>query len=258
MRRLLAALLLLAAPAFAQAAGEDLLYAEGRYEAAIKADVARNDAHGFVDAARATLAEEAGREQRCLACLKRAEDFARRAIAADAKSAEGRVFLAIALGLESRIEGYGVARSKGYADEAKQALDEAHAIDPGNIWALAGLGGWNIEVVRGGGKVLAYLIYGATVDRGLAYFERALHLAPDNIAIRYQFALTLSGFDTDRFHATIEENLTRVVAGRAGPAYGRLLQKRAAELLGLLRKGDGDAFADRVRAYEGYVTTRRE
>jgi tetratricopeptide (TPR) repeat protein len=255
MRCLLAVLILIAAPGLAQAAGGDQLYAEGLYEAAIKADVARNDAHGFSDAARAALAEEAGRDQRCLPCLKRAEEFARRAIAADPKYPDARVYLAIVLGLEARIEGYGVARRRGYADQAKQALDAALAADPDNVWALAGLGGWNIEVVRGGGRFLAYLIYGATVDRGLALFGRALQQAPNNLAIRYQYALTLSGFDAVRFRGQIEQNFSRVVDGRTDTAYGRLLQKRAGELLGLLRKGDSDAFADRVRTYEGYVTT---
>ncbi len=253
MRRILAALCLLAAPAFAQT--DDHLYAEGAYEAAIRAAVARNNAHGFSDAARATLAEEASREQRCLPCLKRAEDFARRAIAADPKYADARVYLALSLGLEARIEGYDVARRKGYASQAKQALDEALAFDPKNTWALAGLGGWNIEIVRGGGSVLAYLIYGATIQRGRDYFAQALDLAPDNIAIRFQYALTLAGYNVEKFRSEIEALLTRVIEGPADSLYLRLLQKRAAELLALLRKGDAGGFAARVRVYEGYLTT---
>ena len=121
--------------------------------------------------------------------------------------------------------------------------------------AIACLGGWNIEVVRGGGKVLAYLLYGATLERGRNYFAQALQQAPGNIAIRYQYALTLSGYDAKRFHAEIDTLFTHVVEGRADTAYMRLLQKRAAELRGLLRKGDADGFAARVRAYEGYLTT---
>lgn len=254
MRHVFVALFLLLTPAFGQAA-DDHLYAEGSYDAAIKAGLARNTAHGFGEAARAALADEASREQRCLPCLKRAEDYARRAMAADPKFADARVYLALSLGLETRIEGYDIARRKGYATEAKRALDEAHAIDPKNIWALACLGGWNIEVVRGGGKVLAYLIYGATLERGRAYFAQAFAQAPDNIAIRYQYALTLSGYDAERFRGEIEALLNRVVEGQAETVYLRLMQKRAAELLSLLRKGDADGFAARVRQYEGYVTT---
>lgn len=250
-----AALFLFLAPAVAQ---DDALYAEGRYDAAIKADLARNDGQGFAWAARAALAEEASSDQRCLPCLERAESYARRAIAADPKLSDGYIYLAISLGLEARIEGLAEARSKGYASQAKTALDEARALDPQNVWALAGLGGWNIEVVHGGGAVLAYLIFGATLERGRALFDQAIALAPDNIAIRFQYALTLSGYDPDRFQSKIEDLLVHATAGRAGTAYGRVLQKRAGELLVLLRKGDREQFAARVRAYAGYLTTPAE
>ncbi|HUO97378.1 MAG TPA: hypothetical protein VMU01_01840 [Rhizomicrobium sp.] len=253
MKCLLAFALVLAVPAFGQSA--DRLYVEGKYDAAVRAAVSENSAHGFSGAARATLAEEATREERCLACLERAEEFARKAIAADPKYSEGYVFLAITLGLESRIEGYDVARRKGYAGQAKRALETALANDPGNVWALAGLGGWNIEVARGGGPVLALLLYGATVERGRACFAEAFRMAPDNIAIRYQYGLTLAGYDGERYRGEIEDAFSRVAKGQADSAYGRLLQKRAGELLALLRRGDSAAFAERVRTYEGYVTT---
>ncbi len=253
MKRVLAAATFLVAPAFGQSA--DQLYAEGRYDAAVHAAVAENSAHGFCDAARATLAEEASADERCLTCLKRAEDFARHAIAADPKTSDAYVYLAITLGLESRIEGYGVARAKGYAGEAKRALDTALANDPRNMWALAGLGGWNIEVVRGGGSFLAYLLYGATLERGRAWFAKAFREAPDNAAIRYQYALTLAGYDPRRYRADIEDSLQRAAEGRDETAYGRVLQGRARELLTLMRKGDVAAFTARVRTYEGYVTT---
>lgn len=249
MKRALAILALCLVPAFGQ---DDPLYADGKYEAAIKADLARNDGEGFAMAARAALADEGSRSERCLACIKLAESYARKAIAAAPKDPDGRVYLAIALGLESRIEGYGVARRKGYADQAKQALEDAYALAPKNVWVLAGLGGWNIEVVRGGGAVLAYLLYGATVERGRALFDEALRLAPDNIVLRYQYALTLSGYAPDRFRAEIDGLLAQAAEGRADTAYDRLLQSRARKLLALLRKGDREGFAAHVRSYEGY------
>jgi hypothetical protein len=253
MKHTFALALLLLAPAFGQS--DEQLYAEGQYDVAVRAGLAEHDARGFCNAARATLADEASRDQRCLSCLKRAEDFARHAIAADSRSSDGYIYLAITLGLESRIEGYSVARSKGYASQAKRALDAALAIDPDNAWAMAGLGGWNIEVVRGGGSVLAYLLYGATVDRGRNYFNKAFQQSPDNAAIRYQYALSLAGYDAQRYRADIEDSLSRAANGQVDTAYGRLLQTRARELLTLLRKGDAVMFAARVRGYEGYLTT---
>lgn len=249
MKRALAFVILFLAPAFGQ---DDQFYAEGKYDAAVKAALLRGDGHGFADAARAALADEASRDQRCLSCLQRAESYARKAMVVDPKLADARVYLAVSLGLEARIEGYDLARRKGYAGEAKAALEEGRALEPANIWVLAGLGGWNIEVVRGGGKVLAYVLYGATLERGLALFDAAFRQAPDNIAIRYQYGLTLAGYDPERFRSTIETTLTRAIAVHAGTAYERLLQKRASELLSLLRKGDNDGFAAQVRRFEGY------
>jgi len=252
MKRALAVALFLAAPALGQP--DDGLYAQGRYQAAIRTAVALNSAHGYSDAARATLADEATRDERCLACLKNAEDFARRAIAADRDRTDAYVYLAITLGLESRVEGYEEAIRKGYAGEAKRALDAALKSDPGDPWALAAMGGWNIEVVRGGGPVLALLLYGASVEKGRKYFAQALRKAPDNIAIRYQYGLTLAGYDPKRYRREIEDSFAHVASGSAATAYDRLMQKRAGELQGLLRDDDG-SFAARVRAYEGYLTT---
>ncbi len=254
MKRLCALVLLLAgmSPALAEATPDFQLYAGGKYDAAIRTGLARNDARGFADAARAALADETTREERCLPCLKRAEDYARRAIAAGPAMPDGHVYLAIALGLESRIEGTDEARRKGYPGEAKRTLDAALAAAPNNSWTLAALGGWNIEVVRGGGKVLGYLLFGATLDKGRKLYAAAFEAAPDNIALRYQYALTLSGYDAERFRGEIETSFLNVVKGKAGTAYDRLLQKRAGELLELLKKGDADAFAALARKYEGY------
>jgi len=255
MRYALALAIVLAGTASADAepSGTDFqLYAEGKYDEAVRAGLARNDAAGFGDAARAALAEEASRDQPCLDCLEKAEGFARRAIAADPKFPDGHIYLAISLGLEGRIEGPLIARLNGYPAEAKRALDAALAADPKNAWALAGLGGWNIEIVRYAGPRLAKWFYGASVQKGRDHFAAAFKAAPDNITVRYQYALTLSDYDPDRFHSEIEEALTDVVNGSADTVYGRLLQKRAADLLDLHKKGEPDTYAARVRKYEGY------
>jgi len=255
MRYVLALAILLAGAASAEAepsATDSQLYAEGKYDEAIRAGLARNDAAGFSDAARAALSQEASLDQPCLDCLKKAEGYARRAIAADPKLPDARVYLAVSLGLKAHIEGSILARLKGYPGEAKETLDAALAADPNNVWALAALGGWNIAIVRGGGKVLARLLYGASLRIGLEHFAAAFKAAPDNIIVRYQYALTLSEYNAERFHSEIEAALTHVVNGTTDTAYGRMLQKRAADLLDLHKKGDADAYAARVRKYEGY------
>jgi hypothetical protein len=255
MRYILALVVLLAGAASAHAeppAADFQLYAEGKYDEAIRAGLARNNAAGLRDAARAELAEEASRDKPCLECLERAEGFARRAVAADPKLSDAQVYLAFSLGLKAHVEGPLVARLKGYPGEAKRALDAALAADPKNAWALAARGGWNIAIVRGGGKALARLFYGATLKKGLDDFAAAFAAAPDNIVVLYQYALTLSEYDTVHYHDYIAAALTHVVSSTTETVYERLIQKRAGELLELLKRGDRDAFAARVRKFEGY------
>jgi hypothetical protein len=229
-----------------------VLYASGRYDDAMKAGAALGTALGYTVAARAALADAQTRDQPCLLCLRRAEGFARRAVAADPKLPDGQTYLAVSLGYEARIVGPVTARFHNYPGHAKDALDAALASDPKNPWALGALGGWNIEIVRTGGDTLADLLYGATVDQGLDDFARAFKAAPDNIAVRYQYALSLSGYDPDRFRLEIDDAFARVAHDQPQTAYERLAQKRAAELADLLKRGDRSDFDDRVRKYQGY------
>ncbi len=245
--------LLLATPAFADSASAPFaLYAAGRYEDAMKAGAAANNATGYSIAARAALADASARDRPCLDCLKRAEDYARRATASDPKQPDGHTYLAVSLGLEARIVGPVIARLHDYPGEAKTELDAALSDDPKNFWALAALGGWNVEIVRTGGDRLADWLYSASLAKGLESFAAAVKGAPNNIAVRYQIGLSLAGYDPDRFRDQILDAWTRAAAGTPGTAYEKLAQKRAGELLDLLKRNDRRRLDARVRKYQGY------
>ena|SRR5689334_1234608 len=228
------------------------IYAAGRYEDAMKAGAAAGTAAGLTVAARAALADATTRGEPCLECLRRAEDFASKAVAADPRLADAHVYLAVAMGYEARIVGPVWARAHNYPGRAKDELDRALTLDPNSPWALGALGGWNVEVVRTGGERLASWIYGATIDDGIAAFAAAFKSAPDNLSVRYQYALSLSGYDTDRFRHEIDDALARVAKEKAATAYEAIAKKRAAELALLLKSGDRSGFNARVRKYQGY------
>jgi hypothetical protein len=228
------------------------LYVAGKYEAAMKAGAAAANAQGFVTASRAALADAQTRPEPCLDCLQWAEDFARKAIAADPHFADAHVYLAVAMGYEARIVGPVWARAHNYPGQAKDELDAALSIDPKSVWALGALGGWNVEIVRTGGDRLADWIYSASVDKGVAAFAAAFKSAPDNLSVRYQYALSLSGYDLDRFRHEVDDAFARVAKLKPATAYETVAQHRAAELAALLKKGDRDAFNARVRKYQGY------
>lgn len=228
------------------------LYVQGRYDQAIDAALRENNATGFALAARSDLAAEMMREDPCLECLQRAAVYAHRAIAADPSKPEGHIYLAATLGYESRIIGNVAARFKGFARTAKNEIDAAIADDPRNAWAWAALGGWNVEIVRGGGRTLARWIYGASVEQGMTDFRKAFALDPANFVLHYQYALTLSGYDRERFRSEITTALQSASAGRPRTAYETFAQGRARALLTALNSGDLAAFDKLVRHDQGY------
>jgi tetratricopeptide (TPR) repeat protein len=254
MKFVLAALLLLM-PLSATAAVTDeifALYARGDYEQAARVGEDSHTAAGLAIAARAVLAEEVLRDTPCLSCLQRAESLARQAVAVDPHFALGQIWLAVALGYEARITGALRARMKNAPAQSRAALDVAVADDPRNAYAVSALGGWHIEIVRGGGATLAHLFYGASESEAVALFDRAVRLAPDNAAVRYQIALSLAGFDADKYRARIAAEFKASIASAPVTAYEKKIQGRAEELLGLQNQGTREAFDLRVRKYQGF------
>jgi hypothetical protein len=245
------ALLLSASPAFA---ADPLfsLYAAGRYDEAVRAGEAAHTGPALAIAARALLADAALQGEPCLPCLERAEADARAAIRAEPAQADAQVWLAASLGYESRLTGILKARWRDAPGQAKTALQQALKIEPDNVYALAALGGWNIEVVRAAGGYLANMIYGAGERDGLALFDRAVKLAPGNVAVRYQVALALAGYNPDRFAPRIAAELEAAVHDAPQTAYEKAIQARAGELLSLLHANNRLGFDTRVRKYQGY------
>jgi tetratricopeptide (TPR) repeat protein len=252
MKALLLALLMLAPVTVFAATPDEVhaLYARGAYEQAAQAGEASHSAAGLATAARAVLADAVLRDAPCLSCLQRAEGLARQAIAADPHHAFGQVWLAVALGYQARIIGAVKARMANTPAQSKTALDQAVKDEPGNPFAVSALGGWHIEIVRGGGSFLAKLAYGAREDEALALFDRAVKLAPDNVAVHYQIGLSLAGFAFDKYRARIVGEFKTAAASPPRTAYEKKIQDRANELLSLM--DSRVAFDQRVRKYQGF------
>lgn len=228
------------------------LYAQGHYQDAMRRGEESHSAEGLAIAARAALADAMTRPERCLTCLERAEEDARRAIALDAHVADGHVWLATSLGYEARIEGVMRASWSNSPAQAKEQLDAALAIDPANPYALAALGGWHAELVRAGGAFLASKVYDASLEKSLALFDRAGRAAPHNVAVHYQIALSLAGMDPAGYRVRIENELNTATQGPPQTAYEKFVAGRAQELLTLSKRGDTDAFEARLRTFQGY------
>ena len=70
--------------------------------------------------------------------------------------------------------------------------------------------------------------------------------------MHYQVALSLLGFDADKYRLRIASELRAALGNQADTAYEKKMQDRANELLGLLNHGPRDALEARVRKYQGY------
>lgn len=228
------------------------LFLAGHFAEAEAAGIAQNDAQGLSLAARAVLADDMMRDEPCLECLRRAEDLSRRAIAADPKPAEAHIYLAAAIGYEARIIGDLAAQAKGYATEAKRQLDAALASDPNDPWALAALGSWHIEIVRSAGPTLARWLFGANFETGRECYARAFAVAPNNLVLHYQYALTISAYDLATYRPEVESQLTRAVSETPGSAYESFVQEHAQQLLDTLHAGDLAAAQRMVKHDRGY------
>ena len=228
------------------------LYKAGRYEEAIKAGESAHTGQSLAVAARAAFAEANLSEKPCLPCLERVEGYARQAIALDNGHPEPFVYLAAALGYQARIVGTFTAKFRRYPEQAKEALDHALMVAPNDDWALAALAAWHIEVVRNGGNILARAIYGARIETGKELFYKAFAAEPKNLVTRFQYALSLSGYDYDTNSGPVSGVLDSIRGIEPRTAYEGVIKQRALRLLDLIKANKRADYLALVNRYQGY------
>lgn len=227
------------------------LWTQGKYDEAVKVGLAANDADGLAVAARAAASDMTMHTSPCMDCVKRTEEIARKALAANPKGALPTIYLAAALGYKGRIIGLMAAQNQKLGEQSKQALEDALAAHPKDAQLIATMGGWHFEVVRVGGSMLARWTYGATMDKGLALYDQAFKLSPNDILINYQYGLGLAAYDADEYRDKIEAAWKRAIAATPQNAYEEASKKRAAELLALLNGKDKKALEAKLDSYMG-------
>jgi hypothetical protein len=227
------------------------LWSQGKYEDAIKQGLAENSPEGTALAARAAVSDMTAHTTPCAECINRAIDLSRKALAADPKAPIPTLCLAAALSYRGHLIGMMAAQNEKLGEISKQSIDDAIAAHPKDPQLLAALGGWNFEVVRQGGSLLARWTYGATIDKGLQAYSEALKLAPNDILVNYQYGLELAAYDPDEYRDKVEAAWKRVEAAPSTGAYDDMEKKRAGELLALLNDSDKTALKTKLNAYMG-------
>lgn len=245
--------LLVALSAFSLASADTALdlWDQGKYAGAIVSGVADKSADGLSVAARAATTEMSLHAAPCPECIRKAEDLSRRALAADPKAAVPSFCLAAALAYHGRMIGSINTQSASIGSEAKRVLEEAIAAHPNDARLISGMAIWNFEVVRVGGSMLSRIVYGATMDRGIALFDQAFKLSPNDTLMNYQYGLSLAVYDPDEYRARIEAAWQRAATLDPQNAYDREMKNRAVKLLALLKSGDRNTFDATVRDYLG-------
>lgn len=219
-------------PAAAAPASPALVaFQSGNFLAAADAARGASDAPAWSLAARALLAQvlAEGNPHANAALLEESIALSRKSLNAMPDSVEARLDLAFALGIKGRRASKLEALRRGYASQGKRLIDEALALDPHAAWAYAMLGGWNCEVLRRGGA-LAGKLYGAQLDRGLAAFDKAMSLAPDDPAIALQYAVALLGVDSEKYAQKARGLLDRAAGAQGTDAVAQIMIKEARRL----------------------------
>jgi tetratricopeptide (TPR) repeat protein len=149
----------------------------------------------FVHAAHAAVdSGEFASAERRTALYKNAEQYARRAVAANPNGAEGHFQLARAVGRNALTMG---TRDRiKYAKEVRDQALAALAADPKHAGALHVLGEWNAQVMRlsGFSRMIAKNFLGGKVfgeaswDNAQKYLEEAAAIEPNRIVHRLDLA----------------------------------------------------------------------
>lgn len=243
MRTLLFLLALAATPAARAQDATDAYaanaYASGAFiEAANRAEGA-GDPGNLSLAARAILAEAITAQGIDLdALVARAESDARKALAAAPDSVDARLNLALALGVKGRRASIADALRHGYAREGRDLLAQARARAPDDAWAQALTGAWHLEIVRRGGRAGA-AYFGASTRAGIAAFERAHTLAPDDAAIAYQYAVALLELDPAAYADKAAVLLSDAGGCATQDAFERRMKAQAARIAVVLATRGG-------------------
>jgi len=196
--------------------------------AALAEDAASADDLAF--AARSLLAHcmtgSAGPDARL---IERAVRDAEAALRLDPDHQEGRLQLAIALSLKSRDMDLMAVWAAGYGEKGRKLAEEVLNSAPQNFYAHGFLAVWNLEVMRRGGGMGAWVM-GASVEASRKHYDQARMLAPDDVGIHWQYARALAAFDLNGRSEEVKAALGRALAAVASDHVERVMQARARSL----------------------------
>ncbi len=211
-------------------------YSEGRFVEAAEIGEALGTSEGFALAAESLAVHgyylAAEDEQPEL--FARAISAADEAIRLDPENPEAYFQSAHAIGREARTVGVMEALNRGYARRTREAAEEAQRLDPEMAEATLTMASWHAEIVNKMGGLVARVTYRATRQNALDYYEKALELAPDEIAVYLEYANGLLLLGRNRNREQARELLLRGIEIPPRDAHDRILHELAVQRLAAL------------------------
>ena len=213
-------------------------YAEGRFveAAGLARALGTSEGHALAADSLAIHGYYIAPEGEKAGLFKRAEESAREAVRLDAANPQAHLQLAHAMGRQAQVAGALKALKEGYAGKVRDAIEEALRLDPKMAAAHVSLGAWHAGAVGAGG-FFATLLYGASEEKALAHFKRALELAPRDKVALYEYALGLLSLDAEGNRARARDLLERATGLPPKDAFERLVHQKALNRLAALGGG---------------------
>jgi tetratricopeptide (TPR) repeat protein len=137
-------------------------------------------------------------EQRQAALFSAAADRAEQAIQALPDDPNACYFHAFNLGRYSQSVSVVAALRQGIGGKIQSSLDRTLQLEPDHAEAHTAYGMYHAEIIDKVGKMIGGMTYGASADKALTHFERALELTPDSPIAHIEFGNGLYLLHGDR------------------------------------------------------------
>ena len=162
---------------------------------------------------------------------KAAYKFSQAAIELDPSNVEAHMQAALALGFITRASNPISVWRKGLATDLKEAIDAFELLSPNDARVQALRGAWHYGIVRKAGQKRAQKWYEASLVDGDAAYEAAITLAPNDIIIKANYALSLVDSDYQTHKDRARAMLDNCIATTAQTAIERAVQERMKTIL---------------------------
>lgn len=228
----------LAADASAQSIDEArAAFADGRFLEAAELGEALGTSGGYALAARslAVYAHYEAPEEEWGDLIERAMRMGDEAVRADSTNPEAYYQSVHAVGRYAKRAGTITALRKGLGGKVRNLLEATLALDPDHIGAHIGFGGWHADIAASG--FIARRMYGGRKEEAVAYYERALELAPESKVVMLEYAVRLPELDKENGEERAREMLEKAIALPVRDVYENYIHLDILDALDSLKDG---------------------